>query len=578
MSMFLTVTKELGKYVYKKINDKDIITKAIEATSEDLNYTTVPVRDILFRWYRSKELDSLVEQFNAGQRELTDNDFEMLVDSFIETTGFYLGQHDRTKKGAQQILSIFGERLWEELLKSKEGLVVFAKRFEFVSQKMIDTSRLDRQELVSLPSSGVFESTSMTGDNRETLNRNMRAEDDQARKILRVEEILRHTHNPEVVKEARQIIDSLIPQLVKGLEKGLIDAAVKSAVVEKLIDQLIKEDKEAIYLLQGRSKLREHRGHWDEAAADLQKLLNSSDDISPSVLMQAGILLMTLGNWTQTSELIQRGLAGETDPVARIRGREILLWIQDYQGRHHIVDRQSAKLLRIARDVDLAAAAAVEHRWGRATFEGALAANHDRELMEIALRRLVSAHDHARRTAGFANPFHAIWIYRVSEALGTRDRATRWEEARQFAEEFGGPGVAHIRLTGAYRAIRDEDWVTAADLLTEAQQIWKRHPYLKGSFDVSYSLGRVYQELGPQHHADAMMNLRLAARIGARLRLPKAAKAKKQLSETVQGSSFSPQYLIRQADERLKEQSFSRLLRGWSFSIPALKKRNVVAP
>lgn len=585
IGMFLTIAKGLGKYVYKKINDRDILSKAIEATCEDLNYTAIPIRDILFSWYGSKELNCLVDQFNAGQRELSENDFELLVNSFIEATDFYLDlpdnsfteaadfypdQLDITKQGARQILLTFSERLREELLKAKDGRVVLANRLEEITRKSIDAGQQNTRELMRFISNEMTRLALVSSVNTEDADR-IKPEDGLARKILRVEEILRHTHGPEGVKEASQVIEGLMRPLSKELERGSADAAVKASIVEKLIDRLIKEDEGPIHLLQERSKLREQRGHWDEAAADLQKLLNSSDNISPSVLTQAGILLITLGNWNQARELIQRGLEDELDPAVHLRAQEILLWIHDYQGRHDLVDEQCSRLLNVARDVDPAVEAGIEHRWGRATFEVALVTN-DRELMEISLKRLLSARDRAIRTAGFANPFHANWIYRVSDALGTRDSRTRWEEAKQSSEEFGGPLVAHIRLSEADRAVRDENWIRAVDLLTEAQQLWKNYPYLKGSFDASYKLGRVYRELGINHQIDAVMNLRLAARIGARLKLPKVVDAKKQLNVITRGLSPLPQHLIREADERIKEQSFSRLLRGWSFTIPDSNK------
>lgn len=571
MSLFLVAIKELGKYAYKRINDTDTVSKAIEATARDFNQTEVPVRDLLLKWYGSKELNGLIDHFNAGQREINEDDFTLLVNSFIETSDFYLGSPEITEQGARQILLAFERRLSEEMLKAKEGLVFLAARIERLSERIIDANRQDARELMGILSNGIPEVARISNMKKESLIA-IGAEDDQARKILRAEEIVRYVREPERLKEARRLIDGLIPELIMGLEKGSPNAAVKTSVVEKLIDELIKEDEESIYLLQYRAQLRDRRGHWDKAASDLQELLNSSDTISAGVLTQAGMLLMTLGNWPQAIWFLDRGLEGALDPVERVRAQEALLWIHDYQGRHNFVEEQSSKLLNAARDVDPALEVAVEHRWGRATFESAKVANNNRELMEISLRRLLSARDRALRTAGFANPYHANWISRVSDALETRDRRTLWEEAKQFAEEFGGPVVAHIRLSEADRAIRKEDWFAAADFLIEAQRIWKEHPYPKGSFDVSYRLGQVYKELGTQYMADSLMNLRLATRIGVRLKLPKASAAKKQFNETAQDLPSPYQYLIKQADERLKEKSFSRLLRGWRLSVPDPKK------
>jgi tetratricopeptide (TPR) repeat protein len=383
-------------------------------------------------------------------------------------------------------------------------------------------------------------------------------------KIFQAQEMVKYAHNTEALERVARIVEELIPQLIEGVEQYREEARFQTLVIGPLIGQLVERDERFLYLLRQRAELYGYLGYWDEALADLQVLVNASEVVNPSDIRQAGILLMTLGEWTQARQLLHQAQKKARDDTDRILARGYELWIDDYRGHHWFVTKQSQKLLLNAWDVAPSAAGGIEHRKGRATFAAALAF-HNRELMAIALEQLKTAQRTTIQTRGFANPYHEFWIYHASDALQTKDRDTCWEEAKQSVEAFGGPMIAHLRLAEAGRAIQRGHWISAKGLLDEALDIWKKRSYVKGAFDASLKLSYVLKELGTNCRDEALKYARLAVRLGTHLHLPSLGDAQRQFNSLAQLSSRSQQFSVRQADDALQESSFSKILRTWHF-------------
>jgi tetratricopeptide (TPR) repeat protein len=384
---------------------------------------------------------------------------------------------------------------------------------------------------------------------------------DRARQVVRVDDLLRLPHGAKELDAAARMIGALAPSLLKDVQAGRPDAFVAARRVEELIGRIVGEDERHIHLLQDRSVLRDYQGRFDEALDDVMKLIDSSKEVVPAALVQAGSLLMTLGRWPQAREMLHRGYESATDESDKVKALEYMLWIEDYQGRRDYVIGRSLELLQRSAEIDPFTAMSVEHRLGRAIFAKALDKG-DRELMEVALGRLRSAWRAADRL-GIVQPYHANWVYRVSNELGNRDRDKLLDEAIETAREFGDGGWAgHVKLSLANRAIAGEQWPRAADYLLQALDVWTTRPYPKGLFDVSCRLGRVYKEMGGPHRIDSAMYWRMAERIGARLGLPERWGARRHLEEVSQQSPFDRSQLPKRLDERLAERFLERFIDG----------------
>jgi tetratricopeptide (TPR) repeat protein len=345
---------------------------------------------------------------------------------------------------------------------------------------------------------------------------------------------------------------------------------IKAQVVIDLVERLIELDERFVTLLPDRAELQDTRGHFDDSLADLQRYIKSPAAVIDSgVLLKVGVLLMSLGNWGTSRRVLRitRQVAG--DRREQVMARFFELWIDDYQrSRRHVVRECLALLSEAAELGDPSLASMVEHRLGRTIFAASLE-SHNSGMMEESLRRFKSAKRRDEQATGFAQPYHDMWIARAAEALATRDRSIRFEQAREAAEEIGGGWVAHVDLSEAHRAMRLGKWFKAKLLLLDAMKRWKPLPYPKGVFDVSHMLGRTCREL--KEDDEASTYLWLAVRLGSRLRLPIVNEARGLFERTVQARGVSREYAITLAEEKLTAQSFSRILKGWRFTIPTWK-------
>jgi tetratricopeptide (TPR) repeat protein len=375
------------------------------------------------------------------------------------------------------------------------------------------------------------------------------------------------TADPEALGAAARSMERLLVDLSEEVRLDWASVTSRIAVVDELVDKLIKKHPQAGVLLPKRAGLRGRQGHWDRALEDLQRFIEMGGPPTGPILLESGALLMNLGSYPQARHTLQRAKAAGLTPTDELKATHLQLWIDDYQGRHVAVVRQSHRLLRVAEELGAPRfqLSGIRHRMGRAMFAAALAKGHDRALMERSLQQLEHAWDLNQRQ----HPFDVFWVYRINAALETRDRERLWQEACEQMAVLGEPAAGHLHLIGAVRARHRELWLEARAQLYDALDLWKTHPYPKGLFDVAIQLGDVYRELpsDPDSRRTAILFYRLAERLGTRLGLAELPSVRQRLDTALTQPAASPAYLIKEADDRLAQLSFSRILAGFALTL-----------
>jgi hypothetical protein len=185
--------------------------------------------------------------------------------------------------------------------------------------------------------------------------------------------------------------------------------------------------------------------------------------------------------------------------------------------------------------------------------------------MELALQAL----EHARDLNQRQHPFDAFWVYRISAALGTRDREHLWQEAREQMAMLGEPAAGHIHLISGVRARQRELWLEGRAQLYDALDLWKTHPYPKGLFDVATQLGDIYRELPSDRDSrrTAIRFYRLAERLGTRLGLAELPSVRQRLNTALTHAAASRTYLLKEADDELAQLSFSTALTDFALTL-----------
>jgi tetratricopeptide (TPR) repeat protein len=375
------------------------------------------------------------------------------------------------------------------------------------------------------------------------------------------------TADPEALSVAARSVEGLLVDLSEEIRQDWAAVTARIAVVDELVDKLIEKHPQAGVLLPKRAGLRGRQGQWDRALADLQRFIDIGGPPTGPILLESGALLMNLGSYAQARHTLQRAKAAGLTPTDELKATHLQLWIDDYQGRHLHVVRQSHKLWRTAKELGAPKSqlSGIQHRMGRAMFAAALANGHDRALMKRSLQRLEHACDLNQRQ----HPFDAFWVYRISAALETRDRERLWQEAREQMAVLGQPAAGHLYLIGGARARQRELWIEARAQLQDALDLWKIHPYPKGLFDVARQLADTYRELpsNRNNRRTAILFYRLADRLGTRLGLADLPSVRQRLSTELTRSAASPAYLLKEADDQLAQLSFSSALTGYSLTL-----------
>lgn len=135
---------ELGKRGYKKLTEETFLTKAIEDTAGAFPH--IEASQSLITWSNSKDFDALIKSFKSGDRNLTDN---TVINSFIQTGGFYMGSDDATHSVAKEVVTTFLQNLEREIYNAPGGIGVLANRGEAQHTETVETIYQSQREIIS---------------------------------------------------------------------------------------------------------------------------------------------------------------------------------------------------------------------------------------------------------------------------------------------------------------------------------------------------------------------------------------------------------------------------------------------
>ncbi len=364
--------------------------------------------------------------------------------------------------------------------------------------------------------------------------------------------------------DARQRLAGLLAELAGGIRWRHLDMTPRSIAVEGLVDELLTKDAEAAELLPARAFLRGRQGRLYEALADYEAFFPVAGAARAKIQLEVGTILMTLGHYDQSRQLLQRARATGLPPQAALRGRVHEFWIHDYQGRHMQAARECRRLMQTAQEQgDLQNVYGAEHREARALFAEALTGGRDRTLLELALRE----QERASRYNATDNPYWALWMYRIHRALDGDRGDHWWRQAQERMGDAGGFTVGHIWLDRGTRALDDGRLRLAAEHLHVAADLWLRYPYPKGLFDASLGLNTAYARFA-RTSADgsrAVFRFRMAERLAERLRLPDLAAARRGLVAAAARLPTTPKVLLASIDEQVTSLLPERLMSGEPF-------------
>jgi TIR domain len=385
------------------------------------------------------------------------------------------------------------------------------------------------------------------------------------REIVRIVAAKKRLTDPATLTDVATRVEAILASLVGSQNLGSPRKAALADAVDEIVGWLVSESREAATLLRLRARLRSLRGRWPGAVDDLQRYADTTDTPDPTLMLEAGTHLMTLGSYGEANRLLAETKAA-TDFEVRSRARELRIWIEDYQGRHLEAARGAAGLLH---DLDRAGAgpdraAGTRHRMARALFAASTAGVFDRDAAERAFEQM------DRAAAESDNPFNAFWMYRIAEALGRRDRHLLWDRAQEAMGELSEPARGHILLVASMRHARTESRLAQRHCLREALELWSKHPYPKGAFDASLRLGTLLTDMAVTRsdRLEAVRVLRLAECIAKNLGLPERDLAGRRLEAAADRLSYTGEYLRERSDELIRESDLATLLSPRTFRMP----------
>lgn len=364
----------------------------------------------------------------------------------------------------------------------------------------------------------------------------------------------------------RSALDSVFTSLHGLSAAGNVpaEAASVTGASDYLLDRLMELDPTAGRLLPARSKLRGRLGQWTAALSDLQRYVLQFDSVEAPILVEAGGLLLTLGEYDDAAELLRKVSLTTTDAWQILRAQTYQAWIRDYRGDRAAAIRDCEQLLRDAREVGFERLSpGIMHRLGRANLAAALE-REDREHMQVARHQL---HESAKNVA---NAFGVLWAYRASEALGSRDRLRLWDETQERMTADGDVAECHIVLERGRRSIRRGSLLLARAQLYEALERWTGYEYRRGAFEAAASLGGILVEIAPtmSDRREAVKVLRLAERLGVILGSPHTSEVRRLLGEALSRLSDAPSALVQHVDDLIAQSPWGALLHRHAFQLP----------
>lgn len=191
---------ELGKRGYKKLTEGTPVSKAIEHTAGA--FEEFEVRQALVSWCDGDVFASLLSALKAGDRNLTD---EAVFDSFVQATGFYMGDDDETRRVALRVVTEFVRNLEKEIYDSPSGVSVLAGRGEVQHAETIETVQQSAREIKE------HVTQTISGMAEKLLQAALSA--DQGVRHRASEEQLLHAR----VDEARDVLKDGEPKVAQGM-------------------------------------------------------------------------------------------------------------------------------------------------------------------------------------------------------------------------------------------------------------------------------------------------------------------------------------------------------------------------
>lgn len=258
--------------------------------------------------------------------------------------------------------------------------------------------------------------------------------------------------------------------------------------------------------------VRDAYGGYRTALNELAPLLESP---SQEVSYWAGVINMNFGRLDVAEEHLDAALADATDPLTRLRAREVRdLWLPSYRGKHRAVIAAAHQLLKDpdARELPVSARSGIVWRLGIA---GSHLGEQRRAYQTLQLADRIAADP--------PNPHRPRVIAQVAREAG--EHATYEREWHRFYEILNssiGLGLwPHYRLAEArrrsekdpYSSNPNRDLSFALADANEALGQWRQAGYLHGYCEALIQRGIIQHKLQPKSPigaTDAETALRLA--------------------------------------------------------------------
>jgi hypothetical protein len=389
-------------------------------------------------------------------------------------------------------------------------------------------------------------------------------ESDLSRAIIAAEASILSAKTQGEIEDAAAKVQRLVSKVQPGVYWQPLRASDQTVVLDHVIQLILNRRPDLERLAMDQARLRAKTGKSRLALNDYLRIAGRFGENRPEALLQAATILMTNGDYAESTALLRRATAEGLEPVAFISAAHVQSWIDDYQGRHLDTIRKSNELLMMAQRMgESRHMYGIRHRLARATL--ALATKEsDADLMDLALHEFKRAEEYNYEE----NPFNAFWTSRASRALRALDLKTVWGDAQERMSVLGDGGLAHIRLDEGRAALEEKRHKAALTRLHQTEHVWKGSLYRKGLFDVAVALGEGYAGLRgtSDDHKRALAYFRLADRLGARMRLADRESVRRQLFRLLARSSVPVSRQLHEADERLEEMSFASVLSEMSAS------------
>lgn len=198
---------ELGKRGYKKLTEETPVSKAIEAAADA--FTGIEVREALVTWCEGDVFASLLTALKAGDRNLTD---EAVIDSFIQSTDFFMGEDEETHRVALSVVTEFLKKLEQEIYDAPGGVSALAGRGEVQHAETLEALQQSTREITEQ-----FK-REISGLKEQLLQSSMSA--DQNALPRASDEQLLHTR----VDDARDVLNDGEPKVAQSMLRRLRSA------------------------------------------------------------------------------------------------------------------------------------------------------------------------------------------------------------------------------------------------------------------------------------------------------------------------------------------------------------------